>query len=118
MAKRDGAAVGVDLLAVVRKTEGARHRQHLRGKGFIELNEINVVDGEADLAEQPLYCRNGPDAHIAWLNSGCGRGENTRFWSESKFHGSFFSSHQQGAGTVVDARGIASRDAAILTKGC
>ena len=45
MAERDGAAVDVESLAI--KMQLAIAGQHLRRKGFIEFNQIEVAEVEA-----------------------------------------------------------------------
>ena len=43
MTERDGAAVDVQFLEI--DTEFTCARQYLRGEGFVQLNEINLIDG-------------------------------------------------------------------------
>src|SRR5436309_1855900 len=43
MTERDGAAVDVQFLEI--DAEFTCARQYLRGEGFVQLNEINLIDG-------------------------------------------------------------------------
>src|SRR5512132_2798433 len=67
VAERDRAAVGID--AVLRKPELSAHGERLRREGFVELEEINVLDAEPDLRER--LARRGDRAypHDAGLDS-------------------------------------------------
>src|SRR4051812_24839305 len=50
MAQGDGAAVGVDAGHV--RTQLARPGQHDGGEGLVDLEDVDVVDGEAGVLEQ------------------------------------------------------------------
>ena len=51
MAERDGAAVRIDVLGIVGDAELAQAGQALRGERFVELDQIEI----ADLQAEPLH---------------------------------------------------------------
>ena len=54
VAKRDRTAIGVHMLAVVGKAKLAKHRQRLRGEGFVDLDYVHVGDREAEPLQKLL----------------------------------------------------------------
>ena len=52
MAERDRAAVGVHMGRVVGDAELAKHREALGGEGFVEFDDVDVADLEAEPLEQ------------------------------------------------------------------
>src|SRR6266550_2742048 len=53
MAQCDGAAVHVDLVPV--EAELVAVRQHLGREGLVDLDQVEVIDGAANLLDQPAY---------------------------------------------------------------
>jgi hypothetical protein len=52
MAKSNGTAVHVGSLGI--QAQGFLHGQELRGKGLVDLNDVNVVHSQLVLLEQVL----------------------------------------------------------------
>ncbi len=50
MAERDGAAIGVDVLAIVRQAEATQHRNALLREGF----RITTIPGASSITETAL----------------------------------------------------------------
>src|SRR4029079_11496991 len=71
MAERDRAAVDVDLFRV--EPELTDHGEALRGERLVQLDEIEVVDGDAGPLEQLPHGRDRPDAHHPRIDAGHGR---------------------------------------------
>ena len=44
-----------------------QHRQHLTGEGFVELDQVHVLEAEPDAAEQLAHGRHRADAHVRRL---------------------------------------------------
>src|SRR5215469_9047796 len=54
MAESDGTAIGIDLPGIVGDAELAQARDHLAGKGLVDLDRIEIPDGEPEpLQELP-----------------------------------------------------------------
>ena len=53
MAERDGAAVGIDVLGIVRKAELTQDRQGLRGERLVQLDDIQLLDIQPARAPAP-----------------------------------------------------------------
>ena len=70
MTEGNGAAVRVDARIVVAQAERAQYRQPLRGEGFVQFNHVELLERHAELLQQLLRSRSGPDAHDARLDPG------------------------------------------------
>ena len=70
MAERDGAAVRVDVLGVVRQPELAQAGQRLRGERLVQLDHVEVADLEPEPRHQLLRRRHRADAHDARRHAG------------------------------------------------
>src|SRR2546426_1078052 len=68
MADRDGAAIDVEPL--VGDPEPVATIDHLHGKGFVELPDVDVVHLEPVLLEQFWDCKHRPDAHLVGIAAG------------------------------------------------
>src|SRR4029077_1291414 len=44
MSERDGAAIGVHMRRVIGNTQQAQHRERLRGKSLVELDDFEIAD--------------------------------------------------------------------------
>ena len=67
MAKRDRAAVDIHFLRGDRHI--LQHREDLRGKRLVDLDEIEVADREAGPVAQLRNRRHRADAHDPWINA-------------------------------------------------
>ena len=86
VAERYRAAVDVQAIAVDGKL--GEHREHLRGEGLVQLDEIEVVEGELQPGEQLADSGHGPDAHARGVDARRGPPENAREWMQAVFtHG-------------------------------
>ncbi|MCY1291636.1 hypothetical protein D9M70_408330 [compost metagenome] len=117
MAEGDGAAVGVDPRVVVGQAQFAQHGQALGGEGFVEFDHVHVGQGQAGQLQHLARCRDRADAHDARLDAGGGHADHPGAGLEAVALGRFGAGQQQGAGAVVDARGVAGGDAAALAEG-
>ena len=75
MADGDRAAVLVDPGVVVGDAEVVEERQHLHGEGLVELEQADVVDGQAGLGERLLGRGHRADAHHLGLDAGEARAD-------------------------------------------
>ena len=76
MTERDGATVDVEPLGVDR--ELLENRQHLRGKGLVQLDDVHLLQGEARLLEHFPNGGHGADAESLWLDARDGERHETR----------------------------------------
>ncbi|MDT4841314.1 hypothetical protein FQZ97_751640 [compost metagenome] len=112
MAERNARAVGVDLGRVQAEVSG--HGAGLGGEGFVGLDHVEVVDGEAGLLQRQLGGRHRADAHVLRVHAGVGVGHQARQRRQAtRLGGGGFHQHHGGGG-VVDARGVAGGDGAVL----
>ena len=116
MAQRDGAAHGVDLGRV--QTQGLHHRQRLRGKGFIELNPVDVGLLKACKAERRRNGLDGAYAHDVRRHAAAGIADKARQGLEAVRADGFFAGQDQRACAVRCLRGIACRDRTTRGKHC
>src|SRR5450830_202009 len=72
MAECNRAAIRIDARIVVGDAQFTQHRDALRGKRFVELDDIHLIDGQADLLQQLFAGRCRADAHDAWRHAGSG----------------------------------------------
>jgi hypothetical protein len=70
MAQRDGAAVRVDARIVVAQAQQAQHGQALRGEGFVEFDDVHLLERQAGERQHLLRGRRGADAHHARRDAG------------------------------------------------
>ena len=61
MSERDRAAVRIHAREI--ELEVARDREHLRGEGFVQLDEVDVGDFHLLPLEDLPHRRHGPDPH-------------------------------------------------------
>ena len=113
MAERDGAAPGVHTRVVVLQTQLAQHGQALRGKGFIELDHIELRQRQAGLRQHFLRGRRGAYAHDARRHAHRGHAHHAGARRQAVFGGAGFVGQQQRASAVIDAAGIAGRHRAV-----
>src|SRR3954447_8997849 len=82
VAERDRAAVHVDALGI--EAELADHDQALRGEGLVQLDEVDVGDGDARAREQLLDRRDRADPHHARVDTRDGRADEGAEWLDAE----------------------------------
>ena len=119
MAQGDARAVDVEALFefVERATPALEHRQCLRRKGFVQLDQVHAVHREAGALEQLGNGGHGADAHARGFapRHRPTREEGQRLQAERGQ--AVFGHHQAGRGGIVLLRGIAGRHDAVLHDG-
>jgi len=68
MPQRNGPAVDVHALQIQLQFPFAR--EHLRGEGFVEFDEIDLVRGNTRSGLELTQCRNRTQAHISGIYGG------------------------------------------------
>src|SRR6185295_7443227 len=81
MAERDRAAVDVEPIGIDRQR--AQAGEDLRGEGFVQLDEIDLVEGQAGELQRFLDRRNGSDAEALRLDAGGREGDEARHRREA-----------------------------------
>src|SRR5580704_11411952 len=101
MTDRNGTAVWIDMRRIVGNAQISQNGQRLRGKSFVQLDNIHLREGEVGLRENLFRCRGWTHAHNPRRNA-CGRGRNnTSARSETMFSRGGFTRRDEGASTVV-----------------
>ena len=67
MAQRDGAAVDVEPIGIDRQLFEAG--EHLRGEGFIQLDEVDLIERQAGEGQRLADRRHGADAETLRLDT-------------------------------------------------
>src|SRR2546429_9766713 len=108
MTERDTAAVDVDLRGVELQLADAGNR--LRGKCFIQLDEIDLIDCEAGSFEGFLRRRNRPEAHTVGIHAcdSCGKNTSERLGSDFR--------DQESSGAVIDSAWARRRERSVLSE--
>ena len=88
--------------------------QHHRGERFVDLNEVDVVDGEAGALQHFVRCRNRCGEHVARIIASKREVHETSAGGETQLVALFFAHDENGRGTVGDLRGVAWCDAAAF----
>src|SRR3546814_9328543 len=78
MAKRDGSTVGIDLRRIIRDAKAAQYGKGLRSEGLVQLDDVKLVDAQAQPGQQFLRCRHRTDAHHARRHARARHAKNTR----------------------------------------
>src|SRR5438477_5599721 len=112
MAERDRAAVHVGLLAV--ETEVLLHCQVLRSERFVDLDEIHVLHLEAGTLERLARRRSRTDPHDVRVDAADAARDDPRDRTEPGVLRGIGRSDDHRRGAVVDARGVAGGDRAVL----
>ncbi len=118
MPERDGAAVGVHVGRVVGQAQLAQHRQRLRGEGFVQLDHVERLHVQLQAPEQLARRRHRADAHDPRRHARRGGAHHPRPRHEPVLLGRAFAGHEERAGAVVHARGVARRDGPVGAEGC
>src|SRR5690242_8835606 len=101
MAQRDGAAV--DVQAIGTKAQLAITRDHLRGKSFVQLDEIDLGKRELLSLEQRAHCRNWTNPHNLRRDSDDLVVDDAGLRRRAESFDSFFTQHDDCRCTVSDA---------------
>src|SRR5690606_34037654 len=70
MTERDGAAIGVHMVAILRDAEFTQYGNALACKCLIELDDIKIFRRQSQPGAEPLRRRRGTDPHDAWRDTG------------------------------------------------
>src|SRR5580704_19123005 len=76
MAERDGAAIDVDARRV--KTSEFDYAERLRGEGFVQLDDVNLIERETGNFQRLGNCIDGADTHFLRRAAGGGESEKSR----------------------------------------
>ena len=115
MADGDGAAVDVD--AVEGEAEFFGDAEGLDAEGFVEFEEVDVVDGPAGAGEDFLNAGDGSEHDPAGSDAAGGLRADGGERREVEFAGAFGGHEDDGGGCVVDAGRVAGGDGAIFLEG-
>ena len=77
---RDGPTIGICARVVVGDLELAEHGQALRGESLVELNNVEVGDGQAQPLDQLVGRWRRTDPHDARRNASYGCTEHSWCW--------------------------------------
>src|SRR5690606_20673265 len=113
----DACSSDLDPGVVVLDTQLAHDGQALGGEGFVQLDDVDLIDAQALPVQQLAYCRYRADAHDARLDAGGGHAEDPGHRLEAVFLHCVGTGDQHGGGAVVDAGGVAGGNAAVFTEG-
>jgi len=113
MADGDSAAVGVNVRGIVGQAEFAENGERLRGEGLVEFDNVHLGNHETCLRQNFLRRGDGTHSHDPGSDAGGSGSDNASLWSEAELIDSGFGGHKEGAGTVVNAGGIAGSDRAF-----
>src|SRR5205809_904576 len=109
MAEGDGAAVDIELRLVDAELLG--NGEDLAGEGLVDLDQIDVVQGEAGALQRDLRGRNRADAHDVRIAAGDAPGDDAA--EGLLVSGVFGGSDGDHGGAVDDAAGVAGGDEAV-----
>lgn len=115
VAEGDGAALGVDFLHGEAELVGAP--EALGGEGLVDLEDVDVVLGEAGELEDLGDGLPGAEAHEQGLDADDGGGDELAEDGLAEALGGAAAHHEHGGGAVADLRGVAGVDAAVLGEG-
>ena len=104
MAGGDGAAPGVDPLVVVGDAEVVEEGDDLHGERLVELEQADVLDGEAGLAQRLLGGRHRADAHDLGLDADERVRHQAHAHRQAQLGGGGLGGEDAGGGAVVEAR--------------
>jgi hypothetical protein len=115
MAQGDGAAVHVDLF--FGQAELADAAERLGRKGFVQLDEVEVGDGETGAGQGLLGGGDRAVAHGGGVDAGGGHGANAGHGLHAELAGGFGGGDHDGGGTVVERGAVARGDRAPAAEG-
>jgi hypothetical protein len=113
----DGDRAAVDVDPVLVGLELVYHRDRLRRERLVDLEQVHLVQPPAGPAQGPVHRGHRPDAHVVRVHAGRGGarvpGQRPDAGPADRVRGH----QQQGGGAVVQRRGIAAGDRAVLAEG-
>src|SRR5437588_7365214 len=115
MPDRNRTAVDVHLLLV--ETELAHDDEALRGKRFVQLDQVDIPDLDAGAFEQLAHRGDRADAHDTWIHAGDRAAGKAPERLDAELRGLLLRCDDDGCGAVVDAARVAGRDRAALAEG-
>ena len=80
MTQGDGSAVRINVVRIIRQTKVPKDRQALGGKGFVQLDDIHLVQGQAGNLQHFAGGRCRAHAHDARWHTGGGHGHDSCSW--------------------------------------
>ena len=112
MADGDGAAIDVDLGGI--PAQLLVHGAGLGGESLIGLDQIQIGGFPAGLLQRQLGSGNGTGAHHLGIDAGLGPAGDAAQRGEAASGGILGAHQHQGGSAVIEARGIAGGDSAVL----
>ncbi len=114
MTQRNGAAVEVHLLVhLILQTQILHTGQGLGGKRLVQLEQVDVTDGQTGPFERLLGRRHRAVTHDGGVAAGDGHGTNLGARREAEGLGTIRAHHQHGGGAIGQRRGAAGGDGAV-----
>ena len=117
MAHRDGAAVGIDARIVVIEAQQLQAAEHLRGEGLVDFDHVHVGEFQIGARQRLGNGRHRAQAHEARRDAGHRTAHHPRQGLDARALARRTRAEQQGAGAVIDARGITGGDEAVRHQG-
>src|SRR5438477_487498 len=114
VAERDRAAVHVHLLRV--ETELADHDEALGGERLVQLDEIEVGDGDPCPSEKLAHGRDRPDAHHSRIDPGDRAADEGAERLDAQFSRLLLGRDHESGGAVVDPARVPRGDRPALTE--
>ena len=108
----DGTSVDVDLVPA--ETKLLDTVSGLRGEGFVDLKEINVLKLETGLLDGGGDGNSGSDSHDSGVDTNNGGGAEDSHHLESKLLGDRTAHSEDNSSTITDLTGVSSSGASIL----
>ena len=113
VAERDRPAVLVDPGVVVVDAVVVEEGQHLHGEGLVQLEQADVVDGQAGAGQRPLGGRDRADAHHLGVDAGEAVADQGHPHRQAELGGGVGAGQDAGGRPVVEAGGVAGGDPAV-----
>ena len=113
MTQGDGAAVRVDSCVIISQAEVAQDGQALGGKGFVQLDHVDLRQTQAGQSQHLAGGRCGAETHDAGCDAGGRHADHAGARRQTMALGFGLAGQQQGASTIVDARSVACSHRAV-----